>query len=96
MLNCLSLILICAGSDLRGLAYKMNYFSLFDLETIYFLMHKHTRCVKNSSSNESCWLLKRETVYVRNVLYVNYSLCLYTQIFLGVEIRITEKMRHWK
>jgi len=62
MLNGLSLILICAGSDLRGLAYKTSYFSLFDLETIYFLMQKRTRCVKNSSSNEICWLLKREAI----------------------------------
>jgi len=26
LLNCLSLIFICAGSDLRDLAYKMSYF----------------------------------------------------------------------
>jgi hypothetical protein len=33
---------------------------------------------------------------VGSILKVNYSLSIYTQIFLDVEVRITERLRHWK
>ena len=33
---------------------------------------------------------------VGSVPRVNYSLSIYMQIFLDVEVRITEKLRHWK